>query len=67
MKNLLLTKQLRFWLDENRSKFIPAGDWIETTDVRENGSIRIHWDGSNEGMGFGIVDEEELQIAISPL
>lgn len=63
--NLQLTKPLRFWPDESRSGIIPAGDQVETPDIREDGRIRIHWDRSNEGTGFGKVDEAELQIAMS--
>ena len=51
-----------------RSRLIHAGEIVETTEVTEGERIRVHWSGaSDEGMGYLMVDEIELEASSVPV
>jgi len=63
-ETVILKKSVKAWLDQSRSRIIPAGERIELTGLSENGRTRVYWSGSNEGLGGVMIDEIELRDAI---
>lgn len=61
-----LHKSVRGYFDKDRFALIPAGDTVEVTTVVIDGRIRVHWSGSTEGMGFVMVDQNELESCSDP-
>jgi hypothetical protein len=62
-----LREDIRCYFDRERLACIPAGDIVEVTQIRIGGQVRVYWGGSAEGMGFVIVDENELESCSDPL
>jgi len=64
---LKLREAISCYFDKDRSGIIPAGEIVEPTSIIIGGRIRVHWSGSNEGMGFVMVDQKELESYADPL
>lgn len=61
-----LREDIRGYFDKDRFALIPAGDTVEATSIEIEGQIRVHWGGSKEGMGFVMVDKDELESSSDP-
>jgi len=66
-KKLKLRKAIRGYLDKDRSRLIPEGEIVEPTSIIIDGRIRVHWSGSKEGLGFLMVDQNELESWADPI
>ena len=49
-----------------RSRLIPAGETVETTDITEGGKVRVYWSGAGDER-FLMVDELELESCSVPV
>ena len=61
-----ILQSIRCDLDRDRFTFFPPGAIVELTDRVVDGKRRVQWSGSKEGMGFVMVDDDELHSRSEP-
>jgi hypothetical protein len=66
-RQLRLRKSIACYFPQGRSGFIPANEIVELTSIVIDGKVRVHWSGSKEGMGFVMVDGNELESCAEPI
>ena len=66
-RHLKVRKGIACYFPQGRSGFIPANEIVELTSIVIDGKVRVHWSGSKEGMGFVMVDGNELKSCADPI
>jgi hypothetical protein len=51
---------------QQRSRWIPAGEIVETTDITEAGRVRVYWEGGGDERWL-MVEEIELESNSVPV